>query len=261
MSPSDKINDFGLPSPDDLATDPMLQLTRIFVYFLQNLFRGAPDGLGCHWDPDQTTTDVIISNEKPTLEALEKKPHIICVLGDLQWGGIGLDQLQFQKMMRKPSRTHTDLVSMTIAYHCQARDGLHAHRLAWWSSYFTNVYRRLIMRKGHLHQVDVKHRVTGESGATAYTGPIPNPEIVSSIVTVPFYWQPQWRIKDISETMFRGVRFTMNVTAPDVLYSAGRVGKLRQPTMYGRPVVSLPISPKPSTFQQVVVDTATDEEE
>ena len=232
------------------------------MYFLQNLYRSAPEGMGAKWDPDEDATELVISDQKPVLTAVEKKPHIICVLGDCQWAGLSLDQLQAEKIMRHPSRTHTDLVSMTVAYHCQAREGLHARRLAWWSSYFTNVYRRLIMKEGHIHQVATNHRISAESSPQAYTGATPHSEIVTSIVTVPFYWQPQWRIKDISAVVFRQVKFTMHVSKPEPIFSAGNAGRLRGARIHGKELYPLPLAPKPSTFEQVVVDTAsTDEEE
>ena len=41
------------PTDPSFASDPMLHLTRVFVYFLQNLFRDFPEGCGMHWRPEQ----------------------------------------------------------------------------------------------------------------------------------------------------------------------------------------------------------------
>jgi hypothetical protein len=252
MPPSATIKDFDHDAPS-LAVDPYLQLTRIFVYFLQNLFREAPEGMGLKWRPEQEDSELIVTDEKPRLDAVEKKPHIVCVLGASAWGGLGFDQMQRRDMMIGSSRTHTDLVSGTVSYNCQAREGLHARRLAWYASYFTNVYRRIIMRYGKLHQIGVNHQISAESPPSAFTGPTAEGEIVSVVVTVPFYWQSQWRITDPSE-VFRGVRFTLDVGQPQRRYSAGEVATVRKASIYGRPVNTIPLEPKPSRLQQIVED-------
>lgn len=236
-----------------LAEDPMLQLTRIFVYFLQNLFREAPEGMGMRWRPNEEQSELIISDQKPRLDAAEKKPHITCVFGSGQWAGLGLDQHQRSKPMSNGERVHTDLVSSTIAYHCQAREGLHARRLAWNASYFTNVYRRIIMKGGGLHHVGVRHQISPESGPTAYTGALAEEKVVSSVVTIPFYWQPQWLIRDPS-TVWRSMVMDMAVGKPTRRYSAGEAALVKKASMYGRPVVPVVNRPPEPELTQTVRD-------
>jgi len=243
-----------------LAEDPALQLTRIFVYFLQNLFREAPEGMGMRWRPNEETTELIISDQKPRLDACEKKPHITCVFGAGQWAGLGLDQHQRSKPMSTGERIHTDLVSSTIAYHCQAREGLHARRLAWNASYFTNVYRRIIMKGGGLHHAGVRHQIGPESSPSAFTGPLAEEKIVSSVVTIPFYWQPQWLIRDPS-TVFRSFGIGMGVNPPAKKHSAGEAAQIKQASMYGKPVVPVVNRPQePELTQQVRDDKFAGEE-
>lgn len=243
MPQSATIRGFGTDGPG-LANDPMYQLTRIFVYFLQNLYREAPEGCGLRWRPQQENTEVVITDQKPRLDAVEKKPHITCVLGAGKWAGIGLDQLQFKQMMvGAGQRTHTDLISMTVAFHCQAREGLHARRLAWYCSYFINVYRRVIMRGGGLHHIGVDHHLGPESPPTAFTGPTSETDIISVVTTVPFYWQPQWRITDPSE-LFRQVKFVLNANRPRQTYSANRAARLRGARVNGREMNTVPLEPQ-----------------
>lgn len=237
-----------------LADDPMLQLTRVFVYFLQNLFREAPEGFGMKWRPNEETTELLITDQKPRLEAVEKKPHITCVFGEGQWSVLGIDQLRNQKMMSTGERTHTDLFSSTMSYHCQAREGLHARRLAWYASYFTNVYRRIVIKGGGLHQVGMKHNITAESGPTVYTGPLSEEKIVSVVVTIPFYWQPQWIIRDPS-AVWRQVSISMDVSRPAKRYSAGAAAAVKGASMYGRPVHPVDTRPEDPVLTQVVKDT------
>jgi hypothetical protein len=103
------------PLPHGLDSDPMTEVIRIFVYFLQNLFRTFPEGYGMRWCPKEENTELMITAEKPSLEVLEKMPHIVCVLGSGQFSLLGLDQMQTTKMYNG-QRYHTDLLPMTMAY-------------------------------------------------------------------------------------------------------------------------------------------------
>jgi len=251
MPPSETIRGFEHGHALALAEDPMLQLTRIFVYFLQNLFREAPEGMGMRWRPLEEQSELIISDQKPRLDAVEKKPHITCVFGAGQWAGLGLDQHQRSQPMSNGERVHTDLISSTISYHCQAREGLHARRLAWNASYFTNVYRRIIMKGGGLHHVGVRHQIGPESGPTAYTGPLAEEKAVSAVVSIPFYWQPQWLIREPS-TVWRSMVLNMAVGKPAKLYSAGTAASIKRASMYGRPVEPVVTRPPEPELTQVV---------
>lgn len=241
------------PGDNDLAEDPMLQLTRIFVYFLQNLFRAAPEGQGLKWNPSEETSEIIISDQKPLLDAVEKKPHIICVLGASQWGRLGLDQMLRQNM-DTGERTHTDLMSMSVTYNCMTKEGLHARRVAWFASYFTNVYRRIIIKGGGLHDVGTNHTISPESPPNAYVGPSSTEKLASVSVTVPFYWQPQWIIRDPAE-VFRQFSIELSVQPLEPRYSAGRAARLRHARIGGRRVYPSPLQSQSPTLTQTVRDS------
>lgn len=238
---------------NSLADDPMLQLTRIFVYFLQNLFRECPEGQGMKWSPVEENSEIIISDQKPLLDAVEKKPHIICVLGASQWGRLGLDQMQRQNM-DTGERTHTDLMSMSVTYVCMAKEGLHARRIAWFSSYFTNVYRRVIIKGGRLHDVGTNHSISLESSPADFVGPSSTEKMASVHVTVPFYWQPQWIIRDPAE-VFRQVGIELGVLPAEAYYSAGRTATLRHARIGGRRVYPSPLQRQEPNLTQTVRDS------
>jgi hypothetical protein len=240
-----------------LDNDPMTAISRVFVYFLQNLYRDFPEGYGMKWKPDQEVSELVITAEKPKLEAIEKRPHITCVLGAGRFAGLGLDQMQGIRAS-DGQRIHTDLVPMSVAYHCQAKSGMHARRLAWNSSYYTIILRRVIMRVGGLFQVAVQHSISPEGPLTQYEGPSVETDLIESVVVVPFYWQPQWRIKKSAE-VWRRMEISMSVNGVEAFHSAGRV---RQPTVNGRPVTSVPLPRPPSTaFIQKVEDSKYFDEE
>ena len=245
-----------------LDNDPMYYLTRVFVYFLQNLYRDFPEGHGMKWRPNVETSELAITAEKPRLSAVEKRPHITCVLGSARFSGLGLDQLQTQRAS-DGQRTHTDLIPMTMGYYCQAKSGLHARRLAWNSSLYTIILRRIIMRAGGLFQVGVQHDIGTERVPQMMEGAPPvDTELVEVPVIVPFYWQPQWRIRRASE-VWRRMVITMNVNSVTAMYSAGRAMKVRPPMVKGVVVQTAPLPTPPSTsfVQKVEESKYFDEEE
>jgi hypothetical protein len=212
------------------------------------------------WRETEETTEIIITSEKPELDAIEKRPHITCVLGSARWSGIGLDQLQSQRAS-DGQRTHTDLMPSTMAFHCQAKEGLVARRIAWNASFYTVALRRILMRQGGLHEVSGRHDISAESGLTAFTGPKSESDLVSVVVTVPFYWQPQWRIKRAA-TLFRNVEMALNVNQASPMYSPGRTMHLRPPMVKGRPVETVPMDPpQDPAFIQEVTESNYGEEE
>lgn len=260
MPSSATVSGFERGTSLSLAEDPMLQLTRVFVYFLQNLFRDAPEGWGMKWRSNEETTELLITAEKPRLDAVEKKPHITCVFGEGQWAVLGIDQMMNVKMTGAGERKHSDLYSATMAYHCQAREGLHARRIAWNASYFTNVYRRVLIKGGGLHQVGMKHSIGPESGPSVYTGPLSEEKIVSVVVTIPFYWQPQWIIRDPAVT-FRQMSMNLGVSRPARRFSAGEAAQIKQASIYGKPLVPIETKPEDPVLNQTVKDEKFEGEE
>lgn len=246
------------PLDGTLANDPSVYLPRLFVYFLQNLFRDFPPGCGMKWMPNEETTELVISAEKPKLETLEKLPSITCVLGAGQMNNMGFDQMQLMSF-GQAWRRHTDLMAMTMSYHCQAKDGIMAHRVAWNAGYYTNVLRRILMRVGKLHHIAPNWGIGAESPATAYSGPTSNVEIVSVVVTIPFYWQPQWHITEPAE-LLKKMDATLKVNEVQPIYHASRVNALRPPRVMGRPVNTVPIGPAKVSFVQRVKISSPSEE-
>lgn len=184
------------PLEPSLWTDPYTQLQRIFVYFLQSLFEHEDfKGTGMWWNKDEETAEMLISSEKPRLTVLEKTPHVTVIVGASQWAQLGLDQMQTRKV-EKEERVHSDLVSSTVSFHCQGKEGTHCRRVAWYTSQYTTMFRRMIMRQCKLHHVGMNHSISAETGPTAYLGKLANEELVSVVVTVPFYWQPMWLIRE-----------------------------------------------------------------
>jgi len=241
------------PFEPGMGSDPMTQLQRIFVYFLQNLFREFPEGCGLRWSPNEEMTELMITAEKPEVSAIEKLPHIVCILGKSQWGNISLDQHQ-HTTFSTGERKHTDLVSSTMAYHCMSKSGNFARVMAWNASFYTNVFHRIMCKIDGIHKVAQNHGISEESPASAYVGPLAVDELIGVVVTVPFFWQPQWIIRSLDTQVWRKLELTLKVNKAQSMYSAGRLNQVRPPRVRGRVVTSQPLVTEPPevSFEQEV---------
>lgn len=244
---SDSIKHFE-PVSTDIVENPTVWLQKVFVFFLQGFFEHEEFiGTGMHWSHDEEKTELIITSQKPALEAVEKRPHLVVTLGPFAWANLGLDQLQ-RKSMKSGERVHTDLISTTVAYHCQAKDGNFANTLAWYASSYTIKFRRMLMKQGKLHQVSPSVQVSAETSPTAFTGQLATEEIVSVVVQIPVFWQPQWRIRDPAPIL-RGIRTNLQIKVPALPLSFG-----------GRPVYrSIPIDEYKESETSFTQTTVTDD--
>ncbi len=167
-----------------------------------------------YWNRSEEDTELIITGQKPRLETLNKRPHIVVVPGSLSWGNLSLDQLK-KRSSATGAKTHTDLISQTMAYHCQAKEGNLASNLAWYSSFYTVVFRNMIQKHGKLHYIQPSPSISAESGPTAFTGPLVTDEIVSVVTHFPIFWQPQWRVTSPAP-IARQIGFNLGVRQPTV---------------------------------------------
>ena len=203
------------PTEVSLTESPNVWLQKVFVYFLSSFFSHEEfRGTGMHWSRNEDSSELIITGQKPRVEALNKRPHIVVIPGPFSWGNLSFDQLQARNSITG-TKTHTDLVSQTIGYHCQAKEGNLASSLAWFASFYTIVFRNMIQRQGQLHYVKPSPTTTSESGPTAFTGPLVTEELVSVVVNFPIFWQPKWKITPPAP-IARQIGFTLGMRQPTV---------------------------------------------
>lgn len=214
--PSDTIKNHE-PLPVSQFLDPGEYFEIVFSNFLQGWF-GHEEYIqtGMHWlgkagssDDSHETSELIITAKKPTIDDIEKTPHLTIVVGPLQWSGIGLDQMQETKMS-SGERIHTDLVPGTVGFHCQAKSGMLARRLAWHASLAVLILRRLIMRVARVHHIATNPSISGETSPGAIVGPSTGTDVVEVVTAVSFYAQPRWRITTPAPVL-RGIRAELAV--------------------------------------------------
>jgi len=143
-----------------------------------------------------------------------------------------------------------------MAYHCQAADGITARRIAWISSWMTIALRRMIHKAGGIHHIDPRQEIGPESPPTAFTGPTAKTELVSVVVTVPFYWQFQWRITEPA-ALWRRLRVELSVLEHPPL---SRFSIEQLYTSDGKPVGREVTKNEPTeALRQVVLESSLDE--
>lgn len=216
------------PLAVDLVEDPTEYIYQVFTYFLQGWF-GHDNyvGTGMHWlgSPSgdivsDETTEMVITAKRPNSQETENTPHVVLIQGASQWAGLSIDQRQ--RIEASDGRTtHTDLVSSTISFHCMAKDGALASRIASHIAFAIVALRKVIMRGGGLFDVRPTPQISGETSPGALEPATEDTDLVSVVVVVPFYWQPQWRITN-QAPMLRNMRMTLQSRTRAIQAPSGR---------------------------------------
>lgn len=234
----------GVPQPQGVGEDPLTHYTRVFVRFLQVLFTSFEKG-AYHWDLDEKSSDIIISDQATIRkEEVEKRPAILVSRGPLALTNIAMDQFAGPILQRDPktgqpyfkpnidhqsgARRHTDLSSCTMTYNCLSREGLEAQRIAWICGYFTRALKRTLMKAG-MHRVGEEISFGSESSPGSIVQPDPN-EIVMVSVGVPFYFQDSWSVEPVDKLLLKHVELALRSTTDADL----DIVRINEPSIYGQ---------------------------
>jgi len=133
--------------PGSFKYTPMEALRNLFVGFLQGLFNAAPPG-SYHWDPDPSTTDIIIQDEAPVKdETMQKRPLITLTRGPIQFYSFGMDDLlKYDADIDR--KVKSILVPGTMTVNCISRVALEAENIAWIVGEHLWLLRDLLIRHG-----------------------------------------------------------------------------------------------------------------
>lgn len=133
--------------PGSFKYTPMEALRNLFVGFLQGLFNAAPPG-SYHWDPDPSTTNIIIQDEAPVKEErMQHRPMITLTRGPIQFYSFGMDDmLRYDADIDR--KTKSILVPSTMTINCISRVALEAENIAWIVGEHLWLLRDLLLRNG-----------------------------------------------------------------------------------------------------------------
>jgi hypothetical protein len=115
----------------DRIPNSAIFLKRTAIEFLQILFGTRARG-AYHYDPDDTKTDIQISDiNAADLTAINLRPAIIVARGPMNWQGLGLGNSGMEsKNMQSGDTTYNDLLVGSLSISCMSREGIEAEQIA-----------------------------------------------------------------------------------------------------------------------------------
>lgn len=235
----------GIPNPQGKGEDPFLHYTRVYLLFLQGLFKQFP--AGCYrWAENEEDSEIMITDQAPIpRDRIEQRPAIVTMRGPAQFANMTMDQLLSTDRI-SGAKTHTDLVSLTMTINCLAREGLEAQRIAWIVMRHIRSLKRLIMRQG-IHKVGDDLAVGPESPAGSLVQPEADSEMVNVVVQSPFHFQWTEKITPTDAPVLQNIEMHIKAGTlpPASISTKAWVSEIqsKRPTIRGRPVegVSIPI--------------------
>ena len=242
---SDRSVHTGIRHPDGRAEDPLFHFTRVYLLFLQGLFKQFPSG--CYkWAEHEDDSEIAITDQAPIPRArIEQRPGIVTMRGPAQYANISLDNMR--NVDRKTGmKERTDLVACTMTINCIAKEGIEAQRIAWIVMRHLRSFKTLIQRSG-IHKVGDNVSVGPETPAGALVQPEPDTELVNVVVQSPFFFQWTERVTPTDAPLVQSIEAHMSAgTLPPAAVTTNawvEEVQSKRPTIHGRPLsgVSVPI--------------------
>jgi hypothetical protein len=226
----------GQPQPQGRGEDPLFHFTRIFLLFLQGLFKQFEAG-DYRWSEDPQLSEISITDQIPVpRDIIEKRPAIVTMRGPAQFSNLSHDQMRTVDD-RTGMKERSDLVACTMSINCIAKQGLEAQRLGW--IVFSNVrnFKTLLQRAG-LHKVGDEVSIGPESAPGSLVAPEPDTLMSMVTVQVPCFFQWTVRMTPLDAVNLREIEMHMDVQP---VYAKT---ELRPPTVRGKPLVNLSVDVK-----------------
>lgn len=199
----------GVPDLQGLGEDPYLYFTKVYLTYLQGLFRQFPSG-SFKWSDNEEDTEIMITDQAPVpRDRIEQRPALVTMRGPAQFAGMTLDQLR-NVDRRTGAREHTDIVACTMTINCIAKAGLEAQRLAWIVQRHLGIANgKRILQKAGIFKIADNIACSGETPPGSLVAPEPTPEMVNVCVTSPFFFQWTERVTPLDAVSFEAAELYM----------------------------------------------------
>jgi hypothetical protein len=236
----------GVPHPQGLGEDPFLYFTRVYLSFLQGLFKQFPTG-SYRWSPSPDDSEIMITDQAPIpRDRIDQRPAIVTMRGQAQFASMTLNQMQTVDA-RTGMRRHTDLVPCTMTLNCIAREGLEAQRIAWIVMRHIRTFRPTLQRMGGMHEVGDKMSMAPETPVGSLVSPEPSPEMVNVAVFSPFFFKWTEEVTPTDSPLVQGIEAHMTANLHPLPHEHRSEVAARRPTIRGVPIhgesvsITLPI--------------------
>lgn len=241
----------SIPDPIGRGEDPLYHFVRVYVLFLQGLFKQFPPG-SFKWSDDDALTEITISDQVPIpRDRIEQRPAIITMRGQAQFANLTLDQMRMVNT-RSGMKERTDLVACTMSLNCIAKMGVEAQRIGWIVMRHLRDFRVMLQRAG-FHQLGDNLSIGPESPPGSIIAGEGDTEAVMVTVFSPFFFQ--WTEKTtplyapVAQNIEAHLIAGLNPAPVDAQAKAEVRAVLAGPTVRGRPVGA------PQPVQQVIEQT------
>src|SRR5262245_45332006 len=103
----------GLVEPHGRGEETLYHFTRIYLLFVQGLFRQFPEG-SYRWSDDEKLSEIVITDQVPIpRDRIEQRPSIVAMRGPAQFANLSLDQMR-KVNARTGEKERTDLMACTM---------------------------------------------------------------------------------------------------------------------------------------------------
>lgn len=232
----------GLVEPQGRGEDPLYHFTRIYLLFLQGLFKQFPEG-SWRWSDDEKLSEICITDQVPIpRDRIEQRPAIVAMRGPAQFGNLSLDQVRTVDS-HTGMKERTDLVACTMSLNCIAKMGPEAQRIGWIVMSRIRGMKELIQRAG-MHKIGDELSITPETPPGSLMQSEGDMEFVMVTVHSPFFFQWTERVTPADALELRAIEVHIQsaMLPPAGSTTAGHVELSRvlsPPTIRGR-VISPP---------------------
>ncbi len=178
-----------LPDQPSYGDQPINWHTRAYLIFFQGLFSKMPMG-SWRWSQDEKLTEISITDQAPIpRERLEKRPAIVTMRGQLQFGNLSLDNMR-EVDWRTGKKTRTDLVAATMAIACIAKVDDEAEKIGWIAMRHLRTFKHLLQKYGRFHKIgdEISMSPVGPPTQGVIQGEA-DEEFVMCTVQSPFFFQ------------------------------------------------------------------------
>lgn len=202
----------GLPPFDALGEEPLYHFTRIYVLFLQGLFKQFAEG-SYKWSDDDHLTEIVLTDQCPIpRDRIEQRPAIVAMRGPAQFANMTLDQMRTVDS-RTGAKERTDLVSCTMSLNCIAKMGVEAQRIGWIVMRHLRDFRVMLQRAG-FHQLGDNLSMGPESPPGTIISGEGDTEAVMVTVYSPFFFQWTEKVTPLYAPLAQGIEAHIRAGIP-----------------------------------------------
>jgi hypothetical protein len=233
-----------LPDPPLLGDEPLDYFTRVYLIFLQGLFKQMPEG-SWKWSEDEKLTEIVITDQAPyPRDRLEQRPAIVTMRGPAQFANLSLDNMRNIDWVTG-SKERTDLVACTMSIVCLAKLDTEAQKIGWLVMRHLRTFKVMLQKYGRFFKIGDEVSIGPASPPTGavVTGEADS-EVMMLTVQSPFFFQWTEREEPKDAVMAREIdTFMSTQLAPPDTTGVRQQTVYRRPTVRGMPIGGTSITP------------------